>query len=43
MIEHRNLSSHTYNQEVASSIVAAVRDRYYPASLALEARLKGEL
>lgn len=43
MIEARNLSSHAYNQEVASSIVAAVRDRYYPAFLALQTRLKGEL
>lgn len=43
MIEARNLSSHTYNQEVATSIVAAVRDRYYPAFLALQTRLEGEL
>ncbi len=43
MIEARNLSSHTYNQEIASSIVAAVRDRYYPAFLALQKRLAGEL
>jgi nucleotidyltransferase substrate binding protein (TIGR01987 family) len=43
MIEARNLSSHTYNQDVASSIVTAVRDRYYPALLALQARLAGEL
>ncbi len=43
MIEARNLSSHTYNQEVASSIVAAVRDLYYPAFLALQTRLAGEL
>lgn len=42
MIEARNLSSHTYNQEVASSIVVAVRDRYYPAFLALQTRLAGE-
>ncbi len=43
MIEDRKLSSHTYNQEVASSIVVAVRDLYYPAFLALQARLAGEL
>ncbi len=43
MIEVRNLSSHTYNQDVASSIVADVRNRYYPAFLALQARLEGEL
>lgn len=43
MIESRNLSIHTYNQDVASSIVNAVRDRYYPAFLALQARFAGEL
>jgi len=43
MIEARNLSSHTYNQDVASSLVAAVRDRYYPAFFALQTRLAGEL
>jgi nucleotidyltransferase substrate binding protein (TIGR01987 family) len=43
MIEARNLSSHTYNQDVASAIVTAVRDRYYPALLALQSRLAGEL
>jgi nucleotidyltransferase substrate binding protein (TIGR01987 family) len=43
MIEARNLSSHTYNPKVASSIVTAVRDRYYPEFLALQARLAGEL
>jgi len=43
MIEARNLSSHTYNQEVASAIVTAVRDRYYPALVALQARFAGEL
>ncbi|NUN12228.1 MAG: nucleotidyltransferase substrate binding protein [Myxococcales bacterium] len=42
MIETRNLSSHTYNQAVASSILADVRDRYYPAFLALQTRLGGE-
>jgi len=43
MIEARNLSSHTYNQDMASSIVADIRDRYYPAFLALQTRLQGEL
>jgi nucleotidyltransferase substrate binding protein (TIGR01987 family) len=43
MIEARNLSIHTYNQAVATSIVVAVRDRYCPALLALQARLAGEL
>ncbi|MEK7747880.1 MAG: nucleotidyltransferase substrate binding protein [Nitrospirota bacterium] len=43
MIEARNLSSHAYDHDVASSIVTAVRDRYYPAFLALQAHLKGEM
>ena len=36
MIEARNRSTHTYNQEVAASIVAAIRDSYYPALVALQ-------
>jgi nucleotidyltransferase substrate binding protein (TIGR01987 family) len=43
MIEARNRSSHTYNQKVAEDIVAAVHGRYYPAFLALQTRLSGEL
>ena len=43
MIEARNLSSHAYNQEVASSIVIAVCERYYPAFLAMQTRFAGEL
>ena len=31
MIEHRNESSHTYNDEVAGAIMAAVLARYVPA------------
>ena len=43
MIEARNLSTHTYNQAVASSIVTAVCERYYPAFLALQHYFSKEL
>jgi nucleotidyltransferase substrate binding protein (TIGR01987 family) len=43
MIEKRNLSSHTYNQTVASTIVAAIAERYYPAFCELQTRLAKEV
>lgn len=43
MIEKRNLSSHTYNQTVASTIVTAIAERYYPAFCELQARLAKEV
>jgi len=43
MIEKRNLSSHTYNQAVASTIVAAIAERYYPAFCELQTRLTKEV
>ena len=42
MIEKRNLSSHTYNLDVATDLVTAIRDAYYPAFLALQERLEKE-
>lgn len=42
MIEKRNLSSHTYNLDVAVSLAAAIRERYYPAFLELQARFAKE-
>jgi len=42
MIEARNRSTHTYNQEVAASIAAAIRDSYYPAMLDLQQRFSKE-
>jgi len=42
MIEKRNLSSHTYNLEVATELVSAIRDTYYPEFIALHERLAGE-
>lgn len=43
MIEKRNLSSHTYNQTVATTIVTAIAERYYPAFCELQARLAKEV
>lgn len=43
MIEKRNLSSHTYNLDVANQLVIAIRDSYYPAYLALQERFEKEL
>lgn len=42
MIEKRNLSSHTYNLDVATELVSAIRDTYYPEFLALQERLARE-
>lgn len=39
MIKDRNLTSHTYNQEVASKIIGHIRRDYYKAFVALEKRL----
>src|SRR6266702_2932210 len=39
MIEKRNLSSHTYNHEVATEVVTAVYETYYPAFIALQDHL----
>lgn len=43
MIEKRNLSSHTYNQDVAKTLVSAVYESYYPAFVALQERFEKEL
>ncbi len=42
MIEKRNLSSHTYNPDVAETLASAIQERYYPAFLALQARFLRE-
>lgn len=39
MIESRNLTSHTYNEETTQKIVAAIVDDYYPAFCALHRKL----
>lgn len=43
MIEKRNLSSHTYNLDLASDLVTAIHDSYYPTFLELQERLSPEL
>ena len=43
MIDKRNLSSHTYNLDLASDLVTAIHGTYYPAFLALQERLAPEL
>lgn len=43
MIEKRNLSSHTYNQDVAEILVSAIHERYYPVFLELHERFVREL
>ena len=42
MIEKRNLSSHTYNQAVANTLVAAIAERYYTAFCELQERFAKE-
>ena len=43
MIEKRNLSSHTYNQDVADTLVSAIHERFYQAFLELKERFAREL
>ncbi len=40
MIEKRNLTSHTYNEETAQAIVRAIADDYFDAFVALRKRLQ---
>ena len=42
MIEKRNLSSHTYNQAVADTMVVSIAERYYPAFCELQQRFAKE-
>lgn len=43
MIDKRNLSSHTYNLDLATDLVTSIHDTYYPAFLALQEHLALEL
>ena len=36
MIKSRNLSSHTYNLEMANDLVLQIKDHYYPVFIELE-------
>ncbi|HSX13772.1 MAG TPA: nucleotidyltransferase substrate binding protein [Chlamydiales bacterium] len=40
MIQSRNLTSHTYNQDVTKQIIDAIHKRYYLAFVQLETRLE---
>ncbi len=40
MIEKRNLSSHTYNLEIAVALVSAIIEIYYPAFLVLQEEMR---
>jgi nucleotidyltransferase substrate binding protein (TIGR01987 family) len=42
MIEKRNLSSHTYNQTVADTLVIAIAERYVPTFCELQQRFARE-
>jgi nucleotidyltransferase substrate binding protein (TIGR01987 family) len=41
MIESRNQTTHTYNEETAEEIVGAIVNRYYPSFNALQTKLLG--
>ncbi len=43
MIEKRNLSSHTYNLEIAAALTTAIIDSYYPVFLALQQDMQQKL
>lgn len=43
MIEKRNLSSHTYNKELAEELVNAIIDGYYSAFLALQQEMQSRV
>jgi nucleotidyltransferase substrate binding protein (TIGR01987 family) len=42
MIDKRNLSSHTYNLELAAQVAATIHGAYYPEFVALRERLDEE-
>ncbi len=42
MIRDRNLTSHTYNEEIANSIVASILRRYYNQFRVLQQKLAEE-
>jgi hypothetical protein len=40
MIDKRNLTSHTYNAELAQSLVTTIVDNYYPSFVALQNHMR---
>lgn len=43
MIDKRNLSSHTYNLDLASDLATTIHAIYYPTFISLQKRLESEL
>ena len=43
MIDDRNLTAHTYNEEYAKQIYAKVKEKYFPLLAALADKLAGEI
>ena len=41
MIDKRNLTSHTYNAELAQSLVTTIVGNYHPAFVALQTHMRG--
>lgn len=41
MIRHRNLTSHTYNEDVAAEIVKNIQDHYYQEFIKLQEKMAG--
>lgn len=40
MVRSRTLTSHTYNEELAEKVADAIRQRYYPQFVMLQARME---
>lgn len=40
MVRSRTLTSHTYNEELAEKVADAIRQRYYPQFVLLQARME---
>ena len=43
MIDKRNLSSHTYNLDIANQLVRTIREVYYPEFVTLQELLEKQL
>lgn len=43
MIEGRNLTSHTYNRELAEALVGDILGKFYPSLIALQAKMQANL
>ncbi len=43
MINARNLTVHTYNEQIAKEIYDKVKDKYYPVLAALANKMKGKI